>query len=547
MNAIRDPWLAALMAAFLISATLLLFLRSQLGFFLDDWALVFHREGSPTDWLLPHNEHIIVLPAAIYKFSLAVFGMNAFPLHLVAVVLFLLSVLLLFLWLRPLVGDPASVLGCIVLLFLGSAAEDLLWAFQMGFFGSVCGGLGAMLLIRRGDLRSDAWACVLLVVSLLFSSMVIPFAVGAAVQILFRDGSQGWPTALRRSWVFIIPGLLYVIWWLGWGHLAPNGMSLHNAVGAPVYSLSAFAYSGAATTGLFPLHSIDSSNIWAVPGGLLAVFLCFVAYRRRLVPPELLVAVAAALTFWMLAGFNLVPGRGFHAGRYQYPDVIFFLMIFAGAFAGLRPGRWLITAFVLVAACSLLVNGKALVFSWKHDYQSYEQMNRATLTALELARNTEDPDFTVSVALTGIMPVDAHAYLIAVDKYGSPALSAEEIADASPENQTRLDQALVLALPVKLLPAAEVVPDLAYCRTVGADSDATATLPVDSRELWIRSRQNVLIRLGRFGPGAGALGYEVEAGIPTGYSIPADLSDRPWRIGFQGSGPVKVCPARPAG
>ena len=51
------------------STVLLLTLRSDLGFFLDDWALVIYRD-SPGDWLLPHNEHIIVLPAAIYKLSL---------------------------------------------------------------------------------------------------------------------------------------------------------------------------------------------------------------------------------------------------------------------------------------------------------------------------------------------------------------------------------------------------------------------------------------------------------------------------------------------
>ena len=108
----RRPWVSALGLLMLISAALLLTLGLDFGFFLDDWDLVIYREGSPTDWLLPHNEHIVVLPAAIYKLSLAVFGMNAGPLHVLAILLFLLSVGLLFLWLRPLIGEPASVIGC---------------------------------------------------------------------------------------------------------------------------------------------------------------------------------------------------------------------------------------------------------------------------------------------------------------------------------------------------------------------------------------------------------------------------------------------------
>ncbi|HNG57899.1 MAG TPA: hypothetical protein PLX70_10695, partial [Solirubrobacterales bacterium] len=64
-------WIWLLGLAMLASGVLLMVMRSQIGFFLDDWDLVIYR-GNPTDWLLPHNEHIVVLPAAIYKLSLAI-------------------------------------------------------------------------------------------------------------------------------------------------------------------------------------------------------------------------------------------------------------------------------------------------------------------------------------------------------------------------------------------------------------------------------------------------------------------------------------------
>ncbi len=60
------------------SAALLLHYRASLNFMLDDWAFVIGREdGKISDFLDPHNEHISVIPVAIYKLFLAVFGMGS--------------------------------------------------------------------------------------------------------------------------------------------------------------------------------------------------------------------------------------------------------------------------------------------------------------------------------------------------------------------------------------------------------------------------------------------------------------------------------------
>src|SRR5215213_9258145 len=82
--------LGGLMAA---SAALLLTVRSNLGFLLDDWAFVIYRaDGNAGDFLKPHNEHISVLPVTIYKLLLSVFGMSsAMPFHVVSVAAFLLA------------------------------------------------------------------------------------------------------------------------------------------------------------------------------------------------------------------------------------------------------------------------------------------------------------------------------------------------------------------------------------------------------------------------------------------------------------------------
>ena len=80
----------------------------------------------------------------IYKALLATFGMgSALPFRVVSTALFLLSAALLFVFLLRRVGQWPALAATAVVLFLGAAWEDLLWSFQIGYFGSMAAGLGA--------------------------------------------------------------------------------------------------------------------------------------------------------------------------------------------------------------------------------------------------------------------------------------------------------------------------------------------------------------------------------------------------------------------
>ena len=127
---------------------------------------------------------------------------------------FIASVVLLYVYLRRRIEDWLALGAVLPLLFMGTAYEDLLTPFQIGYFGSMAFGLGALLAIERRDDRGDAGACLLLVASLSFSSLGIAFAIGAAVAI----GSTAGPA--RRSYVVAVPVLLYALWYAGWGHEA---------------------------------------------------------------------------------------------------------------------------------------------------------------------------------------------------------------------------------------------------------------------------------------------------------------------------------------
>ncbi|HMU28225.1 MAG TPA: hypothetical protein PKA65_12565, partial [Solirubrobacterales bacterium] len=496
-------WLWAFGLLLAASAALLFAFRANIGFFIDDWMLIFFRHGA-SDWLLPHHDHPIMIPAALYDLSLSVFGMEPMPLHLVALALFLASVVMLFQWIRTLVGTPAAVLGCAVVLLLGSSTEDLIWTFQIGFCGSAVTGLGALLLLRRENTGSDALACLLLVASFLLSTLAMPFLVGAAVQLCFRGGNPGLRRMLRDSWIVLVPLLLYGIWLLGWNQSGGHAATLENALKTPFFVLSAFGYGSAALTGTFPLRLINDSYLWSIAGLAVAAGFAWILQLRRRIPPEFLIALAAGLTFWILCGLNFTPGRDFFTGRYQYPSVIFILMMLAGACAGLRPDRNWLKWLTVLAAASIAVNIFALFYTFNHTIKPFEQVNIVTLAAFKLSGDAIDPDFQTPIGTGDDAPLTVPIYRDAVARYGPPAFTESDIDSATADYRSRLDQLLVPALRIGPEDGLSVTPVRSTCETVTADAGATDTAPVAGPLLYIRPARDAVVRLTRFGPAPGA-------------------------------------------
>ena len=542
-----QPWLWLFGLLICLSAALLMTLRANLGLYLDDWNLVILRYG-PTDWMLPHNQNIIILPAAVYQLSLSLFGMTSLPLHLISLPLFLASVVLLFFWMRPLVGDPASVLGCAVVLFLGAAIGDVVSAFQMGYFGSAVGGLGALLLLRRNTRRSDTAACVLLVFSTLCSTLMAPFLAGAAVELLFRDQARpDFRKLLRDSWVVVVPLLLYLAWWIGWNMDGSQQTSLKNALELPLYLLAAFGFAGASLTGLFPLRELTGSYLWVLPGIAMAIGFLMVLRRRHRIPPEFLVGLACGLGFWGLCGLNHTAAREFFTSRYQYPGVVFLLMMLAGAFHGYRPSKRQLKWMGGLAAVSIAINVFGLIYAFNHTYKPYEVKNLVSLAVIDLSWDTVSPDFRVGIGTDGEGDqISARDYKAAVNRYGRPPITEALLEGTTEKNRDKLDQLMVLALPVGPVPDLALTATGKGCRTLSANPQASDKMVIAPGTFLISSQSDTAVRLARYGSGPGALAWSVGAGKPLGYRIPADRSSRPWRIGFQGRGEVTVCPARPA-
>lgn len=536
----KRPFAFVFGAMIVASAVLMLHYRSKLGFMLDDWGFVIYRaDGGAGDFLDPHNEHISILPIAIYKLFLGLFGMtSAMPLHLLSVFAFLASVVALYFYMRPLVGEPAAVLGCGVILFLGTAWEDLLWAFQIGFSISIGCGIGALIMLRRGDAFGDRIACLLLTVSMISTSMGIPFAVGAFVAIALRRRDL-----LRTVYVVVVPLAVYAIWWLGWGHTAESALSLHNATGAPEYVFNAFRTALANLTGAFRLEGGIETLFTALLALAVVAYTAWSLYSRRTLPKAFLIGAAVALAFWGLSALNLAPGRGYMASRYQFPGAVFLLMTFAGAFDGVRIRPRVLAGLAAVALFAIVVNVFALRDGYRDIFKPLSDKGMAGLTALDLApEDSVDPNVAIGMNADDSAVVTAGGYYEAEDRYGSGGWAESEIADESAAARQRIDQVSVLALPV----SNRIVPTLGRggeCVNVPATADGNQNLPLPSRTFSYRPSEDTILTLGRFADGTPTGAGITEAGQSSLVTIPADDSDVPWRIGFIGEGKVRVCSA----
>jgi hypothetical protein len=532
----RGP-LAGLAVALAASAALLLVLGSNLTFFREDWELLISRQDWTTDsFLRPFLEHIVLAPTGIYKLLVAIFGIeSALPFRVVSTAAFSLSVVLLFLWLRRRVGGWPALLGAVAIAFLGAAYEDLLWPFQIGYFGSVAAGLGMLLALDRDDRRGDALAGVLLVVSLSFSSLGIAFAAGAGADVLLGRRPRA-----RRLPLVLVPLVLFALWWAVWGQQADSALSAANLFEAPRYVFEAI---GAGLASLLGLASSDpeAERTRQIAGHLLALAALTAALLRiwhlGRVPRDVAVALAIALTFWVLAAMNQTFDRPPDASRYQYPSAVFLLLICGGLLRGVRiGGRPLIVAAAVTSVA--VVSGTALLHrEYERWWLPASDSLRASLAGLEIAGEGAGRDFTVNFPPNITLP--ASSYFELIRTAGSPAFSESELAGSGERVRVAADLMLAGAHELRLTPDARRAKGLDGCRRL-ADGGALE-LPRRTLTLVATGDGPVEVLLSRFSPTPSVTLGEIRPATSARLSIPLDLSVRRWRLHLRGEGSLAVC------
>lgn len=537
-------------AALAASAALTLVLTARLTFFGDCWEFLMNRRDFTVDALLkPHNEHIVVIPVAIEQLFLRIFGMaSATPEFVLLTIMLLATAALLYVYVKRRVGPWLALFAATLLLFLGPAFEVLLWTFEISFVGSVLFGLAMLLALERGDRRGDVAACVFLGFSFGFSSLGIPFAVAAAVSLLQGRRESWW----RRAYVVAIPVALYAVWYLGWGHDAESHLTLRNVMASPRYVAEAMAAAVGSVFGLGTNPVGGSTDpVWgrSILVALVVIF-GYRQYRKPGVTPGFWPVAAAAAANWFLAAFNEMPGREPAASRYQYVGAIFVLMLLANLLRDVRFSRraLIVTGAVTVAA---VATNLVVLKDGRDFFLENTILTRSDTAAIEIARRTVDPEFALTPEVAGtpvLIDISAGKFLTAVDEYGSPAYSPEQLASAPEQGRRQADVVLGQALPISTGTSNGAYgPESAAenCVPLPAGSQSPTSevrLSPGLTRIELAPGPRVGFSLRRFAVGEYPVATEGAPGDSvTVLRIPRDESRRPWYLHVEATQAARVC------
>jgi hypothetical protein len=424
----------------------------------DEWVWALQRRGGGIGTFLePHNGHLSLVPLLLYKALFATVGIEDYaPYRAMIVVAHLLCTGLLFVYANRRIGAVAALLPAALLLTLGPGWQEILWPFQTAWLISLGAGLAALLAVDRGDRRGDAAACALLALSLTSSGIGIPIAAGLLVEVLW--GRRTW----RDAWIVAGPLALYTIWWIGY---QDTEFWRHNIVIAPRFAANAAGGALAALTGLSEQHSDTNGALidggagvaWGRPLALAgAVALIWRLAALRPVPVRVLTLLAMVGAFWLLTGLQRSQISAPDASRYVYVGALFVLLLAVELVRGLSlPAGAGWVALVACAAGLAIVANLGDLRAGARFLRDEGPIARADLGALELARATVPPGYSAT-HFPGIpfVTIDAAQYFAAARDFGSPALTAPEIAATAEAARQAADGEFTTIHRIELRPGA---------------------------------------------------------------------------------------------
>jgi hypothetical protein len=419
-----------------IAVPVLAYLARDQWFFFDEWQFLVPSYGRTL--LDPHNGHWSTVPMLLFRAVRSAVGLDSYVPYVALVVAGHLA-LTHVLWRVALrAANPwiATLLAGVFSVF-GAGAENIFWAFQVGFVGGLLFAITAAYLVDVGKLttvRAIA-AGTLGVVALATAGTALPVIAAAVAMAWYR---HGWRTAAA---VFGPAIAAYAIWYVSQrdditSEHAPYGWSKLTRI--PQYIGSSFVDNlGRA---LFAP---------ALAGALLVALLAFVVLRVddlwRRDPLAVLLAgsavLFAAMTAMTRAGLGLEQAS---SPRYTYTIIALLLPMLAIALSRVvaigTAGAVAVVAFILLVGSYNL----GLLIEQANSQAAQEQGSRrlasATLAAWLAEPDDEvlglrpDPIVMPQLTIGGIVDLNRHGWLDPSGYGPTESLTAETYlrVDAGP-------------------------------------------------------------------------------------------------------------------
>lgn len=402
----RHPAFWLHLATLLAGLVLLLYANRLQWFYGDEWDFITNRSLDRPDSLLrPHNEHWSTLPILVYRLLLATVGLHSYLPYILLTVLIHLGVAHLLWRVLRRAGADAWVAWAASGLFVlfGAGAENLLWAFQTTFNGSLLLGFAHLLLVDHEGPpgRRDAAGLGLAVAGLMTSGITITMVAVAGLAVLLRRG-------LRDALLTVVPpAAVFLVWLATFGRA---GLGTHGP--ADLGAVPAFVAFGLTTT---VDTAIGVRGAALVAGVGLAVWL--LRHRSelssRLAAPVACAAGAAVL--FTLGGLGRA-GMGVElAGSSRYLYVAGALLLpAAGVALSDAAGRgWMTRAAAVVLLSALALRGGLLLRTHMVTEAAREQELRSIIEAaadLDVERvlaHEPEPRFTPDLQLADLRALEA--------------------------------------------------------------------------------------------------------------------------------------------
>lgn len=527
-------------------------------YFSDEWGRwITYPDRSFEYSLHGASGHLIVVQIWVYRAVVEVFGAGSYlSFRLIAAALLAGCAWLFYLWAREEADPLLAAAGATILLFLGAAWEVVATPYGIVILLPVACGLAALNCVRRTGRRWRTAACALLVVGIGAGSFALPFLAGAAVAIAL----EGRRRFARDAWVVAIPLLLYAAWFV-WTRTGGKEVSVADPLDTgsvtdmPRFAAELIAAGLGAATGLFR----DSTAFlqFETEAGFVLLGLLLIAVIARLRAgtahaSRALVPLAMLLCYAVLIGLVANELRPPTSVRYLYPAALFSLLLLAT----LAPRRPLRRVEKGLLAALVAVSLGANIMSYHQAAEEIRGIGSQNRVALAALRQFEPPagypgdDLSVDGAIgSGPMGVDnnmrfsASEYMQAVDRFGDPAASPDELRGASPGERTAADRLLARAMELALVPAEATA--AGRCRRLRGSVGEQATYGLRPRP-----GAKLTISTDSEGPGFAILARALSsaftpiAALPGGFAgrLAVPEAGRPsWQLRIKTAQPADVC------
>lgn len=361
-------------------------------FYYDEWAFLGSTRDAlplPGRYLLPHNEHWSMLPLLAYRTLRATVGVGSYWPYLGLLLLLHLGVTHVLWRLMIIIGSKPIVATALAAVFsvLGAGAENLLWAFQIGFVGSTLLGVGSVCLAATGtsNWRKTGILVVLTVTNLATSGVGLAYLI--AVPLVLARRNRRYAAA-----IFFLPLLVYVAWYAMYG--VPVEHATHTSASAPlvVFGFVVFGLAAALTTSSGFPNDLVALVLVGVPILAVLTLACRDWWTQRTPVLRTPSAMSAgALVFFGTVGLSRA-GLGLNYAvntRYVYVTIALLLPAIALVISnGTDVHPRLLRAVVPLAAVMATSNGFQLLTSAAEMRDVNNASRRVLVAAADLVRGS---------------------------------------------------------------------------------------------------------------------------------------------------------------